>query len=95
MRAAYGKRQFHNMPIVCYVFSDSFSNWWLIFGKLLEARSRLYRRKFLHVNALYEIYNTSAPWDSNLKTKKNASGTAPHSKIRLNFVKHFSHFEIL
>ena len=44
---------------VC-VFSNLYSNFWLIFGKLLEARSRLYRSRILQVNtrlkALGEIY---------------------------------------
>ena len=30
-----------------YVFSNFYSNFWLIFGKLQEARSRLYRSRFL------------------------------------------------
>ena len=42
------------------VFSNYYSNVWLIFGVLWEARSRLYRRRFLQVNsrwkALDEIY---------------------------------------
>ena len=42
------------------MFFDLYSNFWLIFGKLLEARSRLYRRRILQVNtrlkALDEIY---------------------------------------
>ena len=44
---------------LCF-FSSVYSNCWLIFGKLWEARSRLYRRRFLQVNtcwkALAEIY---------------------------------------
>ena len=44
--------------------------------------------------------HTSAPLESNRKTMKSASGkrppdkahTAPHSKNRLNFVKHFRNF---
>ena len=43
-----------------YVFSSFSSNFWLIFGKLWEARSRLYRSRILQVNtrwkALNEIY---------------------------------------
>ena len=43
-----------------YVFSNFYSNFWLIFGKLCEARSRLYRSRILQVNtrlkALDEIY---------------------------------------
>ena len=33
-----------------YVFSNLFSNFCLIFGKLWEARSQLYRNRFLQVN---------------------------------------------
>ena len=40
-----------------------FSNFWIIFGKLLEARSRLYRSQILQLNtrlkardAIYKIY---------------------------------------
>ena len=36
-----------------YVFSNFFSNFWLIAGKLWEARSRLYRRQSLQVNSKY------------------------------------------
>ena len=43
-----------------YVFSNVYSNFWLIFGKLWEARPRLYQRQFLQVNnrlkALDEIH---------------------------------------
>ena len=46
--------------VQAYVFSNFFSNFWPIFGKFLEARSRLYRRQILQVNtrlkALDEIY---------------------------------------
>ena len=52
-------------------FSSFYSNFWLIFGKLWEARSRLYRSRILQVNtrwkALSEIYtmHSFAPfsWD--------------------------------
>ena len=53
---------------------------WLIFGKLCEARSRLYRRRFLQVStrvkALDAIY------------KITHFCTAPNAKNQLNFVKH-------
>ena len=43
-----------------YVISNFYSNIWLFFGKLLEARSGLYRRHILQENtrlkALGEIY---------------------------------------
>ena len=43
-----------------YVYSNFFSNFWLFFGKLWEARSRLCRSRILQVNtrwkALEEIY---------------------------------------
>ena len=43
-----------------YVFSNCLSNFWLVFSKLWEARSRLYRNESLQVNsrwkALDEIY---------------------------------------
>ena len=43
-----------------YVFSNFYSNFWIIFGKRWEARSRLYRNESLQVNsrwkALDEIY---------------------------------------
>ena len=59
-----------------YVCSNFFSNCWLIFGKLCEARSRLYRRRFLQVNtstrvkALDEIYKIYTPLHlGNLKEK--------------------------
>ena len=48
-----------------YVFSNFCSNFWLIFGNLFEARSRLYRRQILQVNtrlkALDEIYKIYTP----------------------------------
>ena len=48
-----------------YVYSDFFSNFWLIFGKLWEARSRLYRRRILQVNshfsAFFEICKIDKP----------------------------------
>ena len=47
------------------VYSYFVSNVWLIFGKLKEARSRLYRSRFLQVNtrlkALGEIYKIYIP----------------------------------
>ena len=80
-----------------------------MFGKLWEARSRLYRRRCLQVKYAFESswrdlqgLHTFAPLESNWKTKKNASGkhppdeaTAPNSKIQLNFVKEFRIFAIL
>ena len=38
------------------VFSKFYSNFWLIFGKLWEARSRLYRSRFLQVNTRLNSY---------------------------------------
>ena len=53
-----------------YVLSNLFSNFWLIFGKLREARSRLYRRQLLQVNTLlkaldeiYKIYTLLHLWN--------------------------------
>ena len=68
-----------------------FSKFWLIVGKLWEARSRLYRRQNLQVNTNYsfesswrnlEDLHTFATWDSNLKIKKNASGKQRSTRLR-------------
>ena len=90
--------------LILTFLKNVFSNFWLIFGKLWEARSRLDRsRTFATTNtrlkALDEIYKIS-----NLKTMKSASGTrqpaekhspfytTPISKIQLTFAKHFRMF---
>ena len=56
--------------------SYAFSNLWLIFGKLCEARSRLYRRRFLQVNTrlkaldeIYKIYTFLHRSDLNISAK--------------------------
>ena len=70
------------MRLSIYVFS----NFWLIFGKLWEARPRLYRRQILQVNTKYscesswrdlQYLHTFAPLESNWKTMKSASGKRP------------------
>ena len=85
-----------------------FSNFRLIFGKLWEARSGLYRSQLFASKYSFESswrdiqdLHTFASFESNLETMKSASGkrppdkTAPHSKIRLNFVKHVRVFAVL
>ena len=51
-----------NRPML---FSKFYSNLWLIFGRLYEARSRLYQRQILQVNthfsAFFEIYQIHIP----------------------------------
>ena len=41
-----------------WFFSNCYSNFWLIFGKLWEARSRLYRGRLLQVNSKYSFENS-------------------------------------
>ena len=47
-----------------YVFSNMYSNFWLIFGKLWEARSRLYRSRFFQVNTLWKLLTRSTRFPS-------------------------------
>ena len=41
---------------IAYVYSNFDSNFWLFFGKLREARSRLYRSRILQVNTRLNSY---------------------------------------
>ena len=41
--------------VEAYVHSNFFFNVWTMFGKLREARSRLYRRRILQVNTKYSF----------------------------------------
>ena len=82
--ACFGRRR---KLVTTYVFSNCYSNFWLIFGKLWEARSRLYRSQNLQVNTrlkaldgIYKIY-----------TLLHRSAF----KISINFVKRFRIFTIL
>ena len=74
--------------VIAYVFSN-FSNFWLILGKLWEARSRLYRRQMLQVNNKYSFESSWRDLQDLLTFAPSESDkiTAPHSKILLNFVK--------
>ena len=41
---------------IAYVFSSFYCNFWLIVGKLGEARSQLYQRRFLQLNTRLNSY---------------------------------------
>ena len=61
---------------IYYNFFEGFSNFWINFGKLWEARSRLYRNESLQVNtrwkALDEIY--LRPCVVKMNERKNGTG---------------------
>ena len=90
------------------------ANCWLIFGKLWEARSRLYRRQFVQVILVWKLLTRSTridlhvcvfwekrteieneKWKCILIKRFTHVCTAPHSKFRLNFVKHFRMFAVV
>ena len=70
-----------------YVFSNCYSNFWLMFGKLREARSRLYRSRILQVNAKVLKLLTRS-------TRLTRFCTAQHSKFQPNLVKWFRIFTL-
>ena len=75
-----------------YVCSNFFSDFWLILGKLWEARSRAYRSRCLQVNSNYYLLVWKLLTRSTrLKTRFY---TAPNSKIQLKFVKHVRIFAV-
>ena len=94
-RSNHGSVPFNYDPrahVDCYLCSfELFSIFSLMFGKLGEARSRLYRSRCLQVDTrlkaadeVYKIYTYAS-----FGEKNRSLCTAPNSKVQLNFVKRF------
>ena len=72
-----------------------FLNFWRFLGNLSEARSRLYRNESLQVNTRWnEVSYRETEKLLTRSTRFTNFYTAPHSKLQLNFVKHFRIFTV-
>ena len=70
--------------------------WQTLRGSFSAVATPIFARKYSFENSRWNLQDlhTSAPWDSNLKTKKNCC-TAPHSRIQPNFIKRFRMFTVV